>query len=104
MLEKSFSFLPVFSKIPGDEGWKLLSDFSLVRYLRESKSHDERKERLAKQIGKVVEAGDIKLAKAAVCGPEEPISNILDISGGQPVLVVGLDHNLRGIITPFDLL
>jgi CBS domain-containing protein len=104
MLENSFSFLPVFSKVAGDTGWKLLSDFSLARYLRESKSNNERNERLAKQLGRLVEAGDIQLAKASVCGPEEPISKVLEVSGGQPVLVVGLDDDLRGIITPFDVL
>jgi CBS domain-containing protein len=104
MLENSFSFLPVFSKVAGDTGWKLLSDFSLARYLRESTSNNERNERLAKQLGRVVEAGCIQLAKALECGPEEPISKVLEVSGGQPVLVVGPGDELRGIITPFDML
>ena len=104
MLENSFSFLPVFSKVAGDTGWKLLSDFSLAQYLREPASNNERKDRLAKQLGKVVEARDLELTKAATCGPEDPVSKVLKVSGGQPVLVVGPDDDLRGIITPFDVL
>jgi len=104
MLESSFSFLPVFSNVANDTGWKLLSDFSLARYLRDAKSNNERLERLAQQLGRVVEAGNITLAKASTCGPEDPVSKVLDISKGQPVLVVGPGDELRGIITPFDLL
>lgn len=104
MLESSFSFLPILSAIPGDSGWKLVSDFSLVKYLRQSKGNNERKERLAKQLGKVVQSGDIELAKASTCKPEEPISRVLELSEGQPVLVIDVNDELRGIITPFDLL
>lgn len=101
MLENSFSFLPVLA---GSSGWKLVSDFSLAQYLRESKSNNQRNERLAKQLGKVVEAGDIKLADASTCKPEEPISKVLEVSGGRPVLVIDSSGELRGIITPFDVL
>jgi CBS domain-containing protein len=104
MLANSFSFLPVFSKLDVDPGWKLLSDFSLARYLREAGNNTERKKRLAKQLGGVVEAGAIQLARASVCRPEEPISKVLEVSRGQPVLIIGSNDELRGIITPFDIL
>jgi hypothetical protein len=104
MLENSFSFLPLFSEVAGNSGWKLVSDFSLAKYLRQSSSNNQRNERLAKQLGKVVEAGEIKLVDASTCNPEEPISSVLAVSGGQPVLVIGSNSELRGIITPFDVL
>jgi CBS domain-containing protein len=104
MLENSYSFLPLFSEVAGDSGWKLVSDFSLAKYLRESESNNQRNERLAKQLGKVVEAGEIRLVVASTCKPEEPISKVLEVSGGQPVLVIGSNDELRGIITPFDVL
>lgn len=104
MLENSFSFLPVLSMIADDTGWRLVSDFALARYLREAKSNNERKDRLAKQLGTVAEAGNIELVKASTCGPEDPISKVLEVSGGQPVLVIGSGDELRGIITPFDVL
>jgi CBS domain-containing protein len=104
MLENSFSFLPLFSEVAGHSAWKLVSDFSLAKYLRESKSNNQRNERLAKQLGKVVEAGDVKLVDASTCKPEECISRVLEVSGGQPVLVIGSNDELRGIITPFDIL
>ena len=104
MLENSFSFLPVRSEVAGDSGWKLVSDFSLARYLRDSKFNAQRNERLAKQLGKAVESGDIELVPVSTCNPEEPISRVLEVSGGQPVLVVDSKDELRGIITPFDIL
>jgi CBS domain-containing protein len=104
MLENSFSFLPVFSDVANNRGWKLLSDFSLARYLRDAKSNNERLERLAQQLGRVVEAGNIELTKASTCEPEDPVSKVLDVSKGQPVLVVGPGDELHGIITPFDVL
>lgn len=104
MLANSFSFLPVATGATGTPSWKLLSDFSLALYLRAAKSHSERNKRLARRLGEVVEAGSITLSDAPVCGPEDSVATVLERSNGLPVLVVGSDSDLRGIVTPFDVL
>jgi CBS domain-containing protein len=104
MLANSFSFLPLAVDQSGASIWKLVSDFSIAFYLRAASSRSERTRRLARQLGDVVGANEIALLNAPVCGPEESVATILERSKGLPVLVIGLDGNLRGIITPFDVL
>jgi hypothetical protein len=104
MLMNSFSFLPVAAEATNAPRWRLLSDFSLASYLRAAPSESKRKERLACRLGEVVEAGDIKLADAPQRGPEDSVATVLERSQGLPVLVLGSDGDLRGIVTPFDVL
>jgi hypothetical protein len=104
MLANSFSFLPVLAVAPASPKWTLLSDFSLAEYLRAASSPAERRQRLASRLGEVVEAGNIALIDAPVCRPEDHIGELLKLSQGRPVLVIGSDSSLRGIVTPFDVL
>lgn len=104
MLVNSFSFLPVAKEVSGAQRWRLLSDFSLASYLRAANSAAERNKRLARPLSEAIEAGDIILAEAPLCAPEDSVAAILERSKGLPVLVVGSDGDLRGIVTPFDVL
>lgn len=104
MLVNSFSFLPVLFKADADAQWQLLSDFSLARYLRAATSPSEKNRRLAQKLGEAVKSNAIALDPAAICGPGDAVSTVLERSGGRPVLVVGQDGDLRGIVTPFDVL
>jgi CBS domain-containing protein len=104
MLANSFSFLPVATEGGGGSRWRLLSDFSLASYLRSAESRAARNNLLARRLGDVVQAGDITLSEATVCGPEDSVGIVLERSQGKPVLVVGSDGDLRGIVTPFDVL
>lgn len=104
MLVNSFSFLPVEAEVTSPPHWKLLPDFAVASYLRAAKSPTERIKRLARPLGELVKTGEITLLDAPLCGPEDYIDTILERSKGLPVLVVGLDGDLRGIVTPFDVL
>ena len=104
MLANSFSFLPAATDIASPSRWKLVSDFSIAMYLRAAKSRSERSRRLARQLGEALDAGDVTLIDAPTCEPEDSIATVLERSKGLPVLVVGSNSDLRGIITPFDVL
>jgi hypothetical protein len=104
MLSNSFSFLPVAAEANIAPHWKLLSDFSLASYLRAASSRIERNNRLARRLGDAVNAGEITLVDAPICGPEDSVTTILKRSQSLPVLVVGPAADLRGIVTPFDVL
>lgn len=104
MLINSFSFLPVAAEVTIPPSWKLLSDFSLASYLRATNSPRERIIRLARPLSEAVETGDITLVDAPVCALEDSVATILERSRGLPVLVVGPNGDLRGIVTPFDVL
>jgi hypothetical protein len=104
MLVHSFSFLAVSAEVTMPPHWKLLPDFAVASYLRAAKSPTERIKRLARPLGELVKTGEIILLEAPVCGPEDHVDTILERSKGLPVLVVGSDGDLRGIVTPFDVL
>ena len=104
MLANSFSYLPVALDTDGTPAWRLLSDVVLARYLREATSATDRSTRLARRLGAAVERRDIILSDAPQCGPEDPVSMVLERSKGLPVLVLGAAGDLRGIVTPFDVL
>ncbi len=104
MLENSFSFLPVAAKTSALQKWALVADFSVASYLRAAKGTMQRKERLAGSLADAIEAGFIALIDAPVCKPEDHITVALKVSQGKPVLVIDADGDLRGIVTPFDLL
>jgi CBS domain-containing protein len=104
MLANSFTYLPLAPDSTTASRWSLVSDFSLAFFLRAADSGTERNKRLACKLGDAVEAGEIALLDAPVCGPEDSIATILGRSNGKPVLVVDHDDKLRGIVTPFDLL
>lgn len=96
MLRWQFSTLPYRR----DEAWHLLTDASVVRFLR----HD-RKQRLNMTIEEALGHAEdpIALLPARVVAlgtPVEPLGSEAIL----PVFVLDAARNLRGILTPFDLL
>ncbi|MBI4526363.1 MAG: hypothetical protein HY695_21395 [Deltaproteobacteria bacterium] len=104
MLANSFSFLPVAIGRPDSTQWKLLSDYSIAAYLRGAEGASERNRRLARKLSEVVDQDGIRLVDAPVCAPEDSVTTVLERSQGRPVLVIGLNRELWGIITPFDVI
>lgn len=104
MLVNSFSFLPVAVGASESPQWWLLSDFSLAVYLRDAQGSNELNRRLAQKLGEVVNKGLLNLTEAPECGPEDAVTTVLERSQGRPVLVLGPQRELRGIVTPFDVL
>jgi CBS domain-containing protein len=104
MLTNSFSFLPVQDK---NGVWKLLSDVSVVRYLKRGGNKDERGERLGKQVGKALDDGEITLTDCDRLSKDKNLEDIVKAVNHVPVLIVEKDGNkerLVGILTAFDLL
>lgn len=102
-LASSFSYLPI---LLGDQ-WRLLSDGMIMRFLRAAGNDEERKCRLAMQIGKAMTAGLEELPVATPCDGGLTIDKLPDLMGDQPVLVIediSGAPRLLGIVTPFDLL
>lgn len=60
--------------------------------------------RLARKLGEVVSESLLNLTEAPECIPEDTVTTVLDRSQGRPVLVLGPQRELRGIVTPFDVL
>jgi hypothetical protein len=103
MLVNSFSFLPVNIGDPESPQWKLVADYSIATYLRNNGAGN-RKERLARKLGEVVDEGGIKWTASEPCKLGDPVDMLLNRSKGLPILVLGPKQELRGIITSFDLL
>lgn len=99
MLIHSFSFLPVFH-----ENWKLLSEISLVKFLR---GHADRKTALALSIEKAVEQG-LHLIDVRPVKTTDEISALLERDAIQfsPTLwlAIGKDDSLVGVLSPFELM
>lgn len=102
MLANSFSYLPLAPD--GTRAWRLVSDYSVAAFLRAATSGNDRKKRLACKLSEAVGGGKIVLVDAPVCQPQDSIATVLSCCNGRPVLVIDEDKNLRGIVTPFDLL
>jgi len=100
MLVNSFTYLPVLPT-EGSTNWLFVADFHIAEYLRKG----DRKDRLAKTLKEAVD-DQLSLEQASTCYPSTPISDVLEISKGKPVIVVEEEHpkRLLGIVTPFDLL
>lgn len=87
-----------------DSDWKLLSDYAIATYLNTAEGGTERNKRLAQKLSEAIEQDVIQLTVAPVCVPEDPIATVLSSSQGRPVLVIGSNRELLGIVTPFDML
>ncbi len=98
MLTNSFSFLPVRIS----DQWKLISDQSLVAYLRVSNA--ERNRRLGATVGSAIEDGSLCLEVAPITRADTPIEDVKTNITHLPVLVLDTAQNLLGILTAFDLL
>lgn len=104
MLSNSFSYLPVWMKTAGRDGWWLISDYELASYLR-TDNGASRQERLAATLDAAVAAGELRLDVPHVCSPEQPVTKALAAGTGLPVLICGArEQDLIGIATPYDLL
>ena len=101
MLTSSFSFLPVLDK---DDGWKLISDYSLAACLRTTAQ--ERNRRMALTVERAVKEGLLKLEQAALVYGECPILDVVPKLSERPVLVIRSSGSteLVGILSPFDVL
>lgn len=117
MLLNDFSYLPVNLGNDRDPQWKMVSDLSVMSFLRSPRKDqstlrkDElagiRKKKLAKTLQEAEGCG-LQLEKAEHCTPETPVEDAPDHFQGseKPLLVFASDgtENLLGIVTAFDLL
>jgi CBS domain-containing protein len=104
MLTNSFSFLPVQDT---DGVWKLLSDISVVKYLKRAKNTQSRNELLGKQLYKALEGQEIELTECERFTQGNSVEDIAKSIGNAPVLIIENDgdkERLLGILTAFDLL
>lgn len=99
MLTNSFSALPI--KV--DDEWKLISDRSLVDFLRGA-SNAEKKRRLGASVASVVRDGILAIENARTVAADTPIDEVKEILNNLPVLVLDSAQNLVGILSSFDLL
>lgn len=101
MLTSSFSFLPVSDK---DDGWKLISDYSLAACLRTKAQ--ERNRRMALTVEKAVKEGLLKLDKADLVLGECAILDVVPKLSERPVLVIRSHDSCEvvGILSAFDVL
>ena len=101
MLMHSFSFLPVYM----DSTWKLISEMSVARFLRQEK----RKERLAMSISEVTKADSAFLEAAIQIRPNSNVEDVFTTSfgaGGRLWLVTQTQNSdtLLGVLSPFELM
>lgn len=104
MLTNSYSFLPIQDR---DGVWKLLSDVSVVRYLRRAPTAKDRNKLLGRKLRKALDDGDITLTECSRLSPDKSVDEIAKAMSHLPALIVEKDENkerLLGILTAFDLL
>lgn len=107
MLVNAFSYLPVATQNNGGQSmWHLVSDFEIACYLRGCADSTERRRRLSAHLDDAVRTKELELIPATTCNPGDDIPRVLAISTGLPVLVLEPHPSgeLRGLITPFDVL
>jgi hypothetical protein len=102
MLTYSISYLPLWK----DERWMLLSETSLLRYLRSARTQNDR-------VGfpaRLLQDADLDLVDAATVKPDTKIDELLSMLPADNAtklwLVVdsAVPQRLLGVFTPFDLL
>lgn len=105
MLGNSFSYLPVAVGEHQELSWHFISDFAVAFFLRTAPSRNKRKERLAYKLQEARDEQPDLLCEARTCRPSDSVGDVLGTSQGRPVLVLGdKPTDLRGLVTPFDLL
>ena len=111
MLTNSFSYLPVYLPVAVGEqykpSWYFISDFAVASFLRTAPSKNKRKQRLACKLQEALkEKPDPDLlCEALTYRASALVEDVLGKSQGKPVLILGGNPGeLRGLITPFDLL
>ena len=98
LLINAFSFLPFSAK---SSGWRLISDQSLVKFLRGTKG--ERDDRLLMTLDEALGCG-LRATTPTTCGLADPLLAVVGKLNDKPCLVLSKDKKLVGIITGFDLL
>lgn len=105
MLANSFSYLPVAVSEQEKMSWYFVSDFAVATFLRAATNSTERKKRLACKLQDARKGNAIEFIKAQICRADDLVVAVLAASNGMPVLVLGdTPSELRGLVTPFDLL
>jgi len=103
MLTTSFSYLPLNTGSEEAPDWKLVSDVSVAKYLRNA---GEPKKALAMTVEDALSTGGLELSTPFVCASSTSVRDALDHCKGLPVLVIAAQEpaSLLGMATPFDLL
>ncbi len=101
MLANSFSYLPIKDEAGN---WKLLSDYSVVRFIRGS----GQRKRLDMSVGEALKSG-LELDSTITVDVDQEVANVLSAPAepfnGRPFLVLEAGGaRLAGILTAFDLL
>jgi CBS domain-containing protein len=105
MLANSFSYLPVAVGEQHETSWHFISDFAVATFLRAAPSATQRRVRLACKLQDALRDKSIALCQAQTCSADDLVRDVLQASQGKPVLVLGDNpRELRGFVTPFDLL
>lgn len=102
MLVGSFSYLPM----RGEEGWRLLSDSEVARYLSSAPSSKQRDKRLAHTVQEAIADGMTTQA-AVILRADYFTDKFFQLSANAPALVCRQDEeheDVIGIITAYDLL
>lgn len=105
MLANSFSYLPVAVGERDEILWHFISDFAVATFLRAALNPTQRRDRLACKLQDALRDKAIELCQAPTCSADDLVRDVLQASQGKPVLVLGENpRELRGFVTPFDLL
>lgn len=99
MLENSFSYLPCNT----NEGWKIVSDLELAKYLRHNNSQS-RKSRMVESLTDAVKVHTPLLQNVVTCHHQVSAEEALSLCRDRPLLVLGNTDHVIGIVTAFDLL
>ena len=102
MLSNSFSFLPLLTV---EEGWRLVSDLSVARVVRQAGNKEDRAARLSASIDEAVHKFGLKLDVPLVVDSTASVAEVLERqTSSVPVLVVSGAGNFIGLATPYDFL
>lgn len=97
MLHHQFSVLPYRH----GKTWKLLTDGAVVRFLGDER--ERRQARLASTIAEALPDG-LSLVSARTARLGTPVHEAYDPEHAPTLIVLDSSDNLRGILTPFDML
>ncbi len=101
MLVHQFSFLPFLHP---DDGWKVVSDAALVRFLGTKRKEREKRLSLSLQAALLIGEGEpLAAATARTVAPSQFLESVASEVAEAPVLVLH-EGSLVGLITAFDLL
>jgi len=107
MLANSFSNIPVHVESSGTREWRILTDTTIMRWLRGATSKTEETRRLSTPVSDALEKHLIVAEKADCCRSDALVSELLPRMNHLPILVTQLvngQEQLVGLIMTFDLL